>query len=196
MGFEGQHEQYVNLAKTMLDKERFAHSLCVADEAVSLAKLYNEDEEKAFLAGVLHDILKTTPLDEQLQWIEKSAIIFDSIQLASPPIWHGFAAAAFLAEQLKIEEEDILNAVRFHTTGRPGMSTLEKIIYVADMTSADRTYKDVNRVRKKASRSLDGALLYSLVYTIRSLAKKKLPVPVDTMMAYNELCVALQEESR
>ncbi|MBC8569263.1 bis(5'-nucleosyl)-tetraphosphatase (symmetrical) YqeK [Zongyangia hominis] len=179
----------------MLDDYRYHHSLCVAKEAVRLVKKYGGDEQKAYIAGILHDILKNTPLSDQLHWIKKSGIIFDSIQLASPPIWHGFAASAFIKEELQIADEDILLAVRYHTTGRAGMTHLEKIIYMADMTSADRSYKDVDAMRKKVNKNLDEALLDSLKFSVSSLAKKGLPIPYDTIMAYNELCVAKREES-
>ena len=95
MGLKTENEQYVKLAKTMLDDYRYNHSLCVAKEAVRLAKKYGANPKNAYIAGILHDILKNTPLPEQLQWIRKSGIIFDNIQLASPPIWHGFAAVSY-----------------------------------------------------------------------------------------------------
>ena len=195
MGLKTENEQYVKLAKTMLDDYRYNHSLCVAKEAVRLAKKYGANPKNAYIAGILHDILKNTPLPEQLQWIRKSGIIFDNIQLASPPIWHGFAASVFIKEELHIEEEEIIMAVRYHTTGRGGMSLMEKVIYMADMTSADRSYKDVNAIRKTVNKNLDEALFESIRFSISNLSKKRLPIPFDTVMAYDELCVAHREES-
>ena len=179
-------EDYVEVIRPMLKPKRFEHSLNVARQAVKLAKLYGEDEEKAYVAGILHDICKNMSDKEQLQWMEKSGIIFDDNLLAQPPVWHGFAGAEYLRQVLRIEDEDIINAVRYHTIARAGMSRLEQIIYLADLTSEERNYPDLDRMSKVVLRSLREGMREALVFAVGNQAAKRLPLCMDTCMAYNE----------
>lgn len=178
--------EYIEVISKMLTPKRFAHSLNVADQAVFLAKRYGEDEEKAYIAGVLHDICKNMPHEEQLQWMEKSAIILDNNLLSQPPVWHGFAGAVYLQQVLKIEDEDILNAVRYHTVAREHMSKLEQIIYLADLTSCERSYPDVDRMREIVTHSLHEGMREALIFAVTNQASKHLPLCMDTCLAYNE----------
>ena len=179
-------EDYVEIIRPMLKPKRFEHSMNVARQAVRLAKLYGEDEEKAYVAGILHDICKNMSEKEQLQWMEKSGIIFDDSLLLQPPVWHGFAGAEYLRQVLRIEDEDIINAVRYHTIGRAGMSRLEQIVYLADLTSDERNYPDVDHMRKVVLRSLREGMREALVFAVGNQAAKRLPLCRDTCMAYNE----------
>lgn len=88
---------------------------------------------------------------------------------------------------LQVEDADVLNAVRYHTTGRAGMSALEKIIFVADLASADRNYPDVETVRKLSGQSLEQAMLYVLEFLICDLIHRKKYLHPDSIAAYNEL---------
>jgi len=91
-----QEDRYVQTIRELLHKKRFDHSLNVAQRAVELAKRYGEDEQKAYIAGILHDICKNMQPEEQLQWMKKSAIILDENLLEQPPVWHGFAGAEYI----------------------------------------------------------------------------------------------------
>ena len=97
-----QEDRYVQTIRELLHKKRFDHSLNVAQRAVELAKRYGEDEQKAYIAGILHDICKNMQPEEQLQWMKKSAIILDENLLEQPPVWHGFAGAEYIRQQLGI----------------------------------------------------------------------------------------------
>ncbi len=174
------------LAEEKLSEKRFEHSRAVAIQAVRLAEIYNEDTEKAEYAGWMHDICKEEPGELLLKRISDSGIILNQLYLHSPKVWHGIAASAFLKTELNCEDADILNAVRYHTTGRAKMSPLEKIIYIADLTSSDRSYPDVSEVRHMAETSLDSAMRYALGYIIKDLAQKGRPIVNDTFEAYNE----------
>lgn len=138
------------------------------------------------MAGILHDICKNMSQQEQLQWMQKSAIIWDDNLLKQPPVWHGFAGAEYIRQVLGIEDEEIINAVRYHTIARAGMSRLEQIIYLADLTSKERDYPDVDRMRQIAERSLQEGMREALAFAVENQAARRLPLCKDTCMAYNE----------
>ncbi|MDD3192334.1 MAG: bis(5'-nucleosyl)-tetraphosphatase (symmetrical) YqeK [Oscillospiraceae bacterium] len=180
-------EQVKARLEQMLKPGRLAHSYGVAKEARRLASRYGADPERAYYAGLCHDICKNMPMEEQLQWIKRSAIILDDAFWRQPPIWHGFAAAQYIKEQMGVETEDILQSVRYHTTGRANMSLLEKIIFTADLTEQGRDYPDVETVRTLADQSLDQAMLYILRYTLEKLLVDGGPICRDSWEAYNQL---------
>lgn len=181
------YNKYKDILKERLNEKRYFHSLCVADEAKRLAILYGADAEKAFFAGLLHDITKNATENEQLQMFEEFGIIADSITKKSHKLWHAVTGAAYIKNILGITDEEVLSAVRYHTTAKRGMSLLEKILYLADFTSADRDYEDVDVMRKKVDVSLDDAMRYALCYTIKELADKQVAIHPDTFEAYNEI---------
>ena len=181
------YNKYKDILKERLNEKRYFHSLCVADEAKRLAILYGADAEKAFFAGLLHDITKNATENEQLQMFEVFGIIADSITKNSHKLWHAVTGAAYIKNVLGVTDEEILSAVRYHTTAKRGMSLLEKILYLADFTSADRDYEDVDVMRKKVDISLDDAMRYALCYTIKELADKQVAIHPDTFEAYNEI---------
>lgn len=185
-----QEEQFVDILKKRLTPERFAHSLAVADEAERLAGRYGADAVRARTAGLLHDVMKDTPPDVQLQMLQEFGILLDSVEQHAPKLWHAVLGAAFLEHILGIRDPEILQAVRYHTTGRAGMSPLEKIVYLADLTAAGRSYADIAQMRRLADSDLDDAVLYALVYTIRSLSEKRQAIHPDTFAAYNDLVLS------
>ena len=103
-------EQVKMRIQRLLAPDRLAHSYGVAKEAQRLAGRYGEDRQRAYYAGLCHDICKNMPLEEQLQWIKRSAIILDDAFYHQPPIWHGFAAAQYLREEMGVEDEELLQA--------------------------------------------------------------------------------------
>ena len=170
------YPEYEAILKDRLTPKRFTHSLNVMERAVELANIHGADPRKAELAGLIHDIEKNTPLKILLQTLEKSDILLSSADLASPPIWHAPCGFLYARDALGIRDEDVLNAIRYHTTGRAGMSKLEKVVYLADLTSADRDFSDVKKVRKLSEQDLDGALFYSLQFILGDLTAKGLPL--------------------
>ena len=121
-----------------------------------------------------------------MHWMQKSAIILDNNLLRQPPVWHGFAAAEYLRQVVGIEDEQIINAVRYHTTARAGMSRLEQIIYLADLTSDERDYPDVDKMRRIVRRSLSEGMQEALIFAVSNQAARRLPLCIDTCLAYNE----------
>lgn len=180
--------------KENLSQKRFHHSLNVADECKKLAQKYGEDPEKAYFAGLLHDICKELPGDEQKDMVLRSGLTVCREELDTRSLWHGIAGAYFVKEHFGVEDIDILNAIRFHTVGRAGMTRLEEIVYIGDLISADRDYKDVDKVRKIAYQSLDAAMLEGVQYSIKSVIKKGGVIPPCTVEAYNFYTRLLKEE--
>lgn len=166
---------------------RYEHSVNVSKEAKKLARLYGANEEKAQLAGILHDITKEMPKEEQLQIIVDSGIILDNVQKNAPKLWHGISGSIYVQQNLCIDDEDILNAIRYHTTGRANMSLLEKIIFIADFTSEERTYSGVATMRKKSRKSLDEAMLYAYKFTFKDLSKREIAIHPDEVACYNDI---------
>lgn len=178
---------YRKLLSERLDDYRMNHSECVSECAAALAEKYGADVEKARLAGLLHDVTKNTARAEQLEIIEQSGEHLSTVELINPKVWHQISGAAFLEKNGIVSDREILGAVRWHTTGRAGMTLLEKIVYVADFISADREYRDVNVVRRLAEISLEHAILYTSRYTVEKLVSADLPIHPATVDCYNDM---------
>ena len=180
--------QFEQAAKEALSKKRYEHTMAVARLSGELARVYGADVEAAKAAGLLHDISKEIPSDVQFTILKESGIINDTSLLANPNVYHGITAFLTVPERFSVTDEDVLNAIRYHTTGRRGMSLLEKIVYVADVVSYDRTYKEAEELRERAFSDLDGVLFYAVRFTIKKLVKQSLPIAFDSIDCYNELC--------
>lgn len=189
MLYKSPYFEYKKLLREKLDDYRFLHSLNVAESAAMLALMYGEDEDKAYLTGLLHDIMKNASKEEQLQSMEKGGIILSRTEKNNPKLWHAMAGECYLRDELGITDTQILSAVRYHTTGKAGMSVFDKIIYVADYISAERNYPDVDVMRFKAVQSLEEASLYSLQYTLKKLSEEKGLIHTDSVDFYNELII-------
>lgn len=182
--------QFIKIIRGRLSPRRFRHSLAVADQAKHLAPIYGADPEKAYTAGILHDIMKDTPPSAQLQILRDFGIMLDSAEEASQGCWHARTGAVFIERVLHVDDPDIINAVRYHTTARAGMSPLEMTVYLADFTSADRDYPDVDKMRRLAEIGSAPAMEYALSYTIRDLVNKAAVIHPDAVYAYNERIAA------
>ncbi len=188
MSKESQNEQIRNmtaLLKARLSKKRFTHSVNVARAAFALAERWNADPQKAYLAGLLHDCCKELPFDEQEELMRGGPFPVSETEWLCKPVWHGVAAASYMHAELGIDDPEILGAARWHTVGHANMTPIEEIVYMADLISADRTYRDVERFRKMAQNDLDKAMLCALEWAIESVMKKETPLPVSTVEAYN-----------
>lgn len=171
--------------KEILSSKRYQHSLNVAAECKKLAEKYGEDTEKAYFAGLLHDVCKELAPEEQQRLIAESGFAVCREELETRSLWHAVAGAYFVKNIFGVEDIDIINSIRFHTVGRAGMSRLEEIVYLGDLVSADRTYKDVDKMRKLVYSNLDAAMLEGFVFSIKSVVKKGGLVPPCTVDGYN-----------
>lgn len=188
-------EQYTEILKKRLSEPRFFHSLEVAKSAKYLAKKYGADDAKAYTAGLLHDVFKDVPKEEQLSYIVTNNIDVTEIELATPKLYHAICGAHYLENTLGVSDGDILTAVRYHTTGRAGMSLFEKIIFVADYISGDRAYPGVEIMREKAERSLEEAIVFGAAFTIGELAEKMRFIHPDTVAVYNDALEKTKESN-
>lgn len=184
-------EDYIKILEKRLTPYRFIHSLAVADEAKRLAEKYGENTERAYLAGLLHDIMKDAPKSEQLEAIEKSGYRMNEVEAAEPKLWHAIAGACYIESEGLCADDEIISAVRYHTTGKASMTLLEKILYVADFTSAERDYDGVEIMRRAADESLEFAMLEGTRFSINSVLLKCGFVHPDSVLMYNELSLKL-----
>ena len=159
--------------KKSLDKDRYRHTMGVAYTAASLAMRYGEDIEKAFIAGLLHDCAKCIPNEEKYELCERYGIELTQSEHEIPSLVHAKLGAYMAANKYGIEDEDIINSVRTHTTGEPGMSLLQKIIFTADYIEPHRNEApDLPEVRQEAFIDLDRAICRILSDTLVYLEKK------------------------
>ena len=186
-------QEYKKLLESRLNKGRFYHSLCVADEAKRLAEKYGGNEEKCYLAGLLHDITKNSSPEEHLEIFKNNNITLSDIEMSAEKLWHAVSGAIYIKNNLNITDEEILDAVRFHTTAKADMSLTAKILYLADFTSKDRNYPDVNIIRNLVDKSLDEAFIYALKYSIIDLTERSKAIHPDTVAAFNETVLNLED---
>lgn len=184
---EKDRKHYTKHLKKRLTDWRFNHSVNVSAEAVRLAERYGGDVEKAEFAGLMHDVMKDAGKKEQLEIMQKYGVEMNEVEKSTPSLWHAIAGAVYLEKELGITDRDIINAVRYHTTARAGMSLLEKIVYIADYTSAERDYDGVEQMREACNISLELAMKEALTFSIELQIKKQAPIEPHTCDAYNEI---------
>ena len=175
------------LAKKRLSAKRYQHTLNVRRMAVKLAKRWGADPEKAALAALLHDTAKELPREEMLQILNDNAIMAENAQNRPSPVWHGICAAILAQTQWGVEDEEVLSAIRSHTTGKPGMSLLDEIVFLADMTSAERDYPEVDYLRKLEKEDIHRAMREALEMNLHWLEESGKPVDEETRAALEDL---------
>lgn len=180
-------EKYRALLREKLSDKRYRHSLAVADEAVRLSHIYGCDVEKAHIAGLLHDVMKDSKDADMLQTLNQFGIMLSDVEKREKKLWHAIAGAGYVKNILGIADNDIINAIRYHTTARANMSLIEKVIYLADFTSADRDYPGVDRMRRAVDLSMPEAMKEALQFTIMDLAEQLNAIHPDTIAAYNQM---------
>lgn len=179
-------DEAISIIKLQLTEKRFEHSLRVAETAKSLAELYGVDVFKAELSAILHDYAKDFSVDQLRKQIIAGKLSKDLL-LYHHELWHGPVASYLLETEYGIKDNDILHAIKFHTTGRAQMSKLELIIYVADYIEPGRQFPGVDEVRKIAQENLNQAAWTVSGNTIRFLLQKTALIYPDTIHVYNDL---------
>lgn len=183
-----EYSQIKNDVKAILSEYRFTHSIGVAKKAVELAKLYNVDEEIAKKVGIAHDIAKEMTDEELLEYAKANNIEIDEIENAKPSLLHGKIGADIVAKKYGFTE-DMVNAIKWHPTGRKNMSMLEKIIYVADKTEENRkeTRFDIEKSRELATQNIDDALIFLMNKFITYNIENERLIHPETIKARNDL---------
>lgn len=170
----------------MLPERRKNHSINVAKCAVKLSEIYNCDKEKAYLAGMTHDCAKYFKKEDVEYWLKKLNIKLDELENNNLALSHSVIGSYIIQEIFDIHDEDVINAVKYHTTGKENMTLLEKIIYMADLIEEGRNFPLVDELRDLSyNKRLDEALLLSFNNTIKFVIDKNQLIHPRTVKARN-----------
>jgi len=169
-----------------LDKKRYEHTIGVAYTAVALAMCYKMDLETAYLAGLLHDCAKCMPNEEKLEYCFENDIPVSVYEKKNPALLHGKIGSHIAAKKYHIKDFDILNAISYHTTGRPNMSMLEKIVYIADYIEPLREHdSDLPIIRSLAFTDINEAMALILKNTLKHLSDSNKQTDPLTSQTYD-----------
>lgn len=189
------YDEIYKTIKEKISEKRFNHIIGVVETAKMLANLYNEDIEKAMLASILHDNAREYTQDDMEKLYTYYEYDFSDNQQKNPALLHSKVGAILARATYGIEDMDIINAIKYHTTGRRNMSMLEKIVFIADYIEPSRNFEGVENIRKLAFRDIDLAVFEALENTIRYLLDKKSFIHGDTLDARNELLLKLKNRN-
>ena len=172
--------------KKILSPFRYKHSIEVAEEAKKLANHYHVDEKKAYIAGLLHDIAKELTEEENYYWIKKGNLSKDLKKQENINIKHADIGAVIAKEKYNLDN-DICNAIKYHTIGNKNMNLLAKIIYIADKIGREKIPKTLIPVKKLDKKEIEKALLYCLKKQKIRLTEKGIKMHNDTEKLLKEL---------
>lgn len=182
-----ERQDLLNRLARRVSEKRLKHTLGTEQMAVELARRFGEDEQKASLAALLHDYAKNLSEEELLAAAEEYSLPVDALCAAHPALLHGPVAAELARRELGVTDEDVLNAVCYHTIGRGGMSALEQIIYMADLIEPNRTYADAAVLRAAArEQTLEQAFLLCASYLLQYLVRSRTTIHSGQVDAYND----------
>lgn len=176
-------ERLLEEAQKQVKQMRFTHILGVIETAIQLSKQFEVDPDQAEIAAILHDYCKAWGVERMKEVLLAHN---DSSWLSYPAqTWHAPAAVYVIRKEFGIIDHDVLTSIYYHTTGRAGMSPLEKVIWVADYIEPNREFPGVEQARQLAETDLDAALRYGLTQTIEHLVVREQPIHPLTIEAYN-----------
>jgi len=181
-----EYKEIENDVKSVLSEYRFTHSLGVAKKAIELAKIYGVQEEIAKKVGIAHDIAKEMTDEEMIEYAKANNIKIDEIETVKPSLLHGKIGADIAAKKFGFTQ-DMVNAIKWHTTGRKNMSMLEKIIYVADKTEENRkgTRFNLEKSRELSTQNIDETLIFLMNEFITYNIKNEWLIHPETINARN-----------
>lgn len=184
-----ENEMLTKLKATQHER-RFNHTLGVVSEAERLAPMFGVDVRKAKLTALLHDCAKN--LDEStgenfFVLCQKYGVKLDKCAKNESALVHAFLGAAVAYKEYGIEDNEILEAIYYHTTARANMTPLEKLIYIADMTEPGRTIEQAKEIRRLVEENIDEALIYAIGCSIKHVIKKGTLIHPDSVHALNYL---------
>lgn len=173
---------------------RFEHTLRVVETALELAEKHGLDLEKTRKAALLHDYAKDMSDQDLLALVTEAGFELSDLEKRDPSLLHGLAAAIIAQEDLGIEDTEVLDAIRYHTTGRPNFSQLGKLIFVADLIEPGRNYPGLDKFRKMASEDLDQAYLATLNSLIEFILRRGLLLHPLSIEARNDFIMRLENK--
>ncbi len=192
------YEDIKKLRKSMekaLDAKRYEHSLGVEFTAACMAMKYGCDIENARIAGILHDCAKCIPDSEKILLCEKNGIEISAVEKKKPALLHAKAGAFLAKTQYGIKNEDIINAIMYHTTGRPDMSLLEKIIFLSDYIEPNRkTIPGLLEAREACFNDINAAMAVVLKNVLEYLESGKGQIDDKTRETFDFYKVYLPKE--
>lgn len=183
-------------AEQRLSPERLTHTRGVVGAARELAERSGADPEKAAIAAILHDTAKNLGPAELLSLVATAGIIVNIVQQQAPDLLHGPAAAVLAGRELGIADEAVLQAIARHTTGAPGMTLLDKILYLADYIEPGRSFPGVAELRELARTDLDRAVLLAMDGTLHYVIERGAFIDPLTVEARNWLLGQLRTSGR
>lgn len=186
-------ERIIEYLSKNLKKKRYDHSLSVRDTAVKMAQVFGADINKARICGLVHDCAKNMSDEEICSLVIKRGQKIDKVSMKSPQLMHGMAGAIIAEEIMGINDNEILNAVIYHTTGKENMTLLDKIIYIADYVEPLRNFPGVEDLREYAYKNLNTALLKCFDSTIKFVVEKGQLLHMNTIIGRNYI---ISEDSR
>jgi len=179
-------DQLIKIVNGRLSEKRFNHSFCVMERAKEIAEKIGYDIEIAQKVGIAHDIAKEMEPEEKIKYAENNGIIIDEIERENPTLLHAKIGAHIAVKELGFSEE-MGQAIRAHTTGIPNMSVLDKILFIADRTSSERGFPDIEYLNNLLEESIDKAVLYIIDKKIILQIEKKAVMHPDSIIARNYL---------
>lgn len=179
-------EQIIKIVKERLSEKRFYHSFCVMERAKEIAEKIGYDIDVAQKVGIAHDIAKEIKPEEKIKYAEENGIIIDEIEKENSTLLHAKIGADIAIKELGFSEE-MGQAIRAHTTGIPNMSILDKILFIADRTSAERGFPDIEYLNSLLEKSIDKAVLYIIDKKIMLQIEKRAVMHPDSIIARNYL---------
>ncbi|CAG9619391.1 bis(5'-nucleosyl)-tetraphosphatase (symmetrical) YqeK [Sutcliffiella rhizosphaerae] len=185
-------DKALRIVKKQLTEKRYVHTIGVMETAIELADRFHVDRDKAELAAIFHDYAKFRNKEEMRQCIIDQKMPHDLL-LHHEELWHAPVGAYLVKKEVGISDEEILEAIRCHTSGKINMSQLDKVIYVADYIEPNRDFPGVEVVRDSAKTSLDIAVVQAMKNTILFLLTRNQPIYPNTFHAYNDMMMKVKE---
>lgn len=180
-----QVERFRKRLKNELKESRYEHSLNVSFICMALAMCYGIDLEKAKLAGILHDCAKCYSNEELIEKCQRHNIFLTDEERLAPSVIHAIYGAWMAEHEYGITDSEILEAIRCHTTGKPEMSALDMIVYIADYIEPGREEEPgLSRIRRLAFQNLEQAMYEALACSLKYLEEMEMPIDSRTQEAY------------
>ena len=186
-------ETLVKKLTSNLSSKRMSHSIGVSNSAVELAVQYGAKPDKARVAGLLHDCARELSSNTLLQLAEGFGILVNDIELVSPFLLHAPVGACLVRVEFGVTDEEILQAIQYHTTGRPDMSLLDKVIFLADYIEPNRSFPGVQHIRKLAFRDLDKAVLAVYDLTLQHIIDQGGLIHIASIQGRNAMVLHLKK---
>lgn len=191
MGYS--REELIEAVSDQMPDKRWKHTLGVMESSVKLAQRYGADPERAETAAILHDVAKYWPVERMREIIEQNGLSTELLKY-DKQLWHAEVGAFAAEHDYGITDTEVLDAIRYHTSGRENMSLLEKIVCLADYIEPGRDFPGVDEIRRLAKVSLEEGLVAGLDSTISLLLEKRRIVFPLTVLARNDLVRILEDK--